>query len=575
MVLPDGAPDSGRPRQRSRALIFAVAALALAFGAIALGALTAPAPEAASQSTTSTTETIDRPVDMENFTVGEIERGEPFEWSQVQAVHDSVPLALLEHDGWVYVFATDMPNFAGHDEGGLRAWRSADGEKWESLGQVIDRSRSVGGVAATSKELIAVEAGEAGVGMAVWRSSDGIEWQAEVIEVDGLTENTYVYPYAIGGNEATTVIASRTGIDVLGILQETLPGVFGDDVSSASLSWGTQSVGEELQFVIWSPLGFPLIEVPASDLGLSDAEIALFESEYGGPGPAVDIWVSADDGEWHRSEIEDAFWISSITTTAAGEMIAAGWDMQGSRLWASFDGFNWEQRNLGLGPERIEIWDGLLVGPSRSGLPSVVTSEDGVTWESIGPEDLFAGSGIISWSTGDFAAGTAGIAAAVDGWMSTAGNSTEEPITLVDGDATLTIGYSTSSYSLQKGGATYRWSMSSSAPPDGVTVDPTTETVTFHDTESGEDLAAFSFDELIEAEQSMWTSSQLEDHHQALIFYGDDGWTVKDAASSMGDTTIHFLEVTDSHVIAAVGSLGGRFSPQASPGFEIWSAPIP
>ncbi|HEX6222350.1 MAG TPA: hypothetical protein VF115_14765 [Acidimicrobiia bacterium] len=578
VVLPEGVPDSNQPSRRRRSsIIFGVAALALAFGAIVLGALTAPPPEAAPESTTSTSaEDIEEPIDFENFTVSEIERGAPLEWSQVQSVDDAYPLALFDHDGWIYLFATDGPSFWGYDGGGLQTWRSQDGRDWESLGQVIDDSRSVMSVASTSQGLIAVEPGRSGDGMTLWRSVDGVAWEPEVIEIDGLTENMVVYPYVIGGNEQILVVTGRTTIDAQRLIQETMTRVFGHDMSSASLSWGTQSSGEEIQIVIWGPLGFPLVEVPASDLGLSAEEMALFETEYRAPEPAVDVWVSADDGEWHRSEIEDAHWISSITTTAGGgEVIVTGWDTQGSRIWTSVDGFNWEQRSLGLGPERVEGWGGLLVGPSRSGLPSVVTSEDGITWESIGPEEHFPGSGIISWNMGIFAAGAGGIAAAVDGWMTTAGDPIRESMTLVDGDASLTIDYATGSYSLEKGDATYRWSMSSSTPPDGVSVDPTSERVTFHDTETGEDLAAFSFDELIEAERSLWANARLDDQHQAFVFYGEDEWTVQDAADAMGDTTILLLEVTDSHVMAAVTSSRGWFSPQDSSGFEIWSAPIP
>lgn len=578
MVLPEGAPDSHRSPKRSRSVQFGIAALALAFGAIALGALTAPLPEAASETTTTTTtDDIEAPIDFENFTIAEIARGTPLTWSQVHSVSDAYPLALFEHDGWTYLFATDVPNFSRHDSGGLRAWRSEDGVDWEALGQVIDQSRSIVNVSGTSQELVAVEAGSMGEDMTLWRSGNGIEWSPETIVIDALTESTMLYPYAIGGNERITAVAVRQGVDVLRLIQENLTGVFGNDVSPAtSFGWEATFENDEVEFVLWGPLGFPLAEIPASDLGLTEEEIEAIESEYLGSGPptGVDIWISTEGGDWLKSELPDAAWVTSITTTSSGVLLATGWGTQTNRLWTSLDGLNWQERDLGLGPERIGSWNGLLIGPSRLGTASVVASEDGLDWESVGLEEHFPPR--ISWGIGAFAAGAGGIVATVDGWTNSTTMTPEEAVVIRDGDATLTIYHSTGSYTLEKGDFTGTWSMSSSRAPDDVKVDPTSERLTFYDIETGAEVASFSFSELIEAEDAFWSTQGLEGHVQALAFTPDmEEWTIQDARSSLEDSNVVNLEVTDSQIVAATVSSGGRFYPQSSPGFEIWTTPVP
>ena len=558
-------------------MLLAVGALALALGAIVLGSLTAPPPEAAPETTTSTTgDDLEPPIDFENFTIAEIERGTPLAWDQAISVSDAYPLALFELEDWNYLFATQLPNFSTNDSGGLQAWRSDDGTDWESLGQVIDQSRSIMSVAGTDQGLIAIETGDMGGDLTLWRSGNGVEWSPETIDVDGLSDNIVLYPQAVGANEKLTVVAARRGVDVLRLIQDALPGAFGHDVSPARFGWGPTFENDEVEFVLWGPLGFPLAEIPVSDLGLTEEEIEVIEDDYLGSGQrtGVELWVSTDGGEWLKGELPEASWVSSITTAPTGELLATGWDNQTDRLWTSLDGFTWQERDLGLGPERIDTWNGLFIGPSRLGTPSVVVSDDGVVWDSVGPDDLFPPR--ISWGIGAFAAGSGGVVAIADGWTNSTTFTPDEAVTLRDGDATLTIDHSTGSYTLEKGDFTHTWSMSSSTAPEGVRVDPTSERLTFYDIDTGEDQASFSFAQLVEAEDSFWSAQSLEGRLQALVFTSDlEEWTIQDAGSSLGGSNIVILEVNDSHVVAATASSGGRFYPQGSPGFEIWSAPIP
>lgn len=552
-------------------MVLAVGALALALGAIVLGSLTAPPPEAApATTTTTTTDDVEPPIDLDNFTIAEIERGTPLEWRQTHSVADAYPLALVEHEGWVYLFATDLPNFAGQREsGGPRAWRSVDGVQWEGLGQVIPANQIVGSVHSTARGLVATEGGANGEHLTLWHSTDGVEWSDEQLVISNGDARLVVYAQAVGGNDQILVVAAMAGIDIPRLIEETI----GVDVGSGNFGWGPNYENGEFTLQLWGPLGFPLAEIPAEDLDLTDEEHEILEAEYQG-GPAFDVWVSAEPGKWLQSDIPEASWVNSITAAPGGQILATGWDNQTNNVWSTFDGFNWEETGIGLPrPDEIQVWNGTLIGLSHSGFASVITSEDGLEWERIGPEDHLPGP--IQWNLGTMASGPGGIAASLHGWQSSTFVPSDEPVVLEDGEATLTIRYDTGSYQVDSGGVSRTWSMNSSQLPDGVTVDLAERLVTFHAPDSDEELASFSFDELTEAESAFWSRPDADDQHDGLVFTpnGQD-WTIQDP-SQWADGSIRFLEVTDSTVLAAVVSQRSMFSPRDSLGFEIWSAPIP
>lgn len=571
MVLPEGAPDRERPKPRRRSIVLAVGALALALGAIVLGSLTAPVPEAAHETTTTTsTADVEQPIDLESFTIAEIERGSPLEWEQVHSVDDGYPLALVEHESWTYIFATDMPNFAANDEGGLRAWRSADGVQWEGLGQVITSGHVIGNVRSTPQGLMAIENGTGGGGLTLWRSTDGVGWSGEPITTAGTGEHVSVYAFAFGGNAELLMVAARTGLDVAGLVEDKLD----LNLDLTTYGWSPNLVNGEYEFVLWGPLGFPLLEISADDLGLTGEERALLEAEYNGRGADYEVWVSAEPGLWLAGEIPDASWVSSITATPNGQIVASGWDNQTNLIWTTTDGFNWEKTIPSpSGPYQVEVWNGSLIGPSEIGPASVMTSADGLEWERIGPEQHLPHQ--MQWNIGVIGTGPGGIAASIHGWRSSTSVPHDEPVVLTDADATLTIDYNTGSYHVESGDITRTWSMNSSEVPDGVTVDLASRLVTFHAPESDVALASFSLDELTDVEAEFWSRRGVEGQYYGLVFTPDGReWSIQDP-SRFTNGSIRLLEVNESHVVAAVISDRGRFSPQTSPGFEIWSAPIP
>lgn len=148
MVLPDGTKsDQNRPG-RSRALLFAVAALAIVAGFVALGSLS-PSEQVAVDTTTTTTTIpeVEAPIDLENFSVSQIATGPPLEWERMTGSTRGYPITVTEHEGTFHLFAsarapTAPPglNWLGSsDQGpaGLVTWRSENGENWERMGETV------------------------------------------------------------------------------------------------------------------------------------------------------------------------------------------------------------------------------------------------------------------------------------------------------------------------------------------------------------------------------------------------------------------------------------------------------
>jgi hypothetical protein len=148
-------------------------------------------------------------------------------------------------------------------------------------------------------------------------------------------------------------------------------------------------------------------------------------------------------------------------------------------------------------------------------------------------------------------------------------------VTLVDGEATLTLNYETSAVTLTSGSTTHTWQMWSLTAQDGIEADLATETVTFSTGDHGAIEATFGFDELIEAETGFWSHSEGDRRHMAFAFSPDgESWTIQDVGSVFSeDAFVTGSEVTGDSVVAVVVRSDQLFG--SLPGFEVWSAPIP
>lgn len=589
MVLPDSpGSDSSRPKT-GRTALFVAAALLIVVGFTALGVLSPAEPVAIEETTTTSTtiEEVEPPIDPENFTVDQIARGEPFEWRSAMHLDDTFPIALFDHEGWIYLFSTERPNFSGFDQGGLRGWRTADAESWEPLGQVIPESHVITRVSSTGQGVVALEWRESGKAFALWQSDNGIEWSVEEVPVQDLDVGRAVSPSAAGGSDSMLVVAGQVNVDVHRRLQERLSSQGGESLDLTLFGWGIEIIGDEVQFQLYGPLGFPLAVVTSDELGLSPEEVEAVIDEYEGRDPETIVWSRREESGWQQAEIPGAFSIETIRATPDGDVVAFGYGRTGFSTWSSRDGLNWEETAATRGPYRIDDWHGRLVGPSDTGRAAVVVSDEDDSWEDIGPATHFPNA--FDWTIDATGAGPGGIAAMITGWDRGSFEPVEpgEPPELTSNGATLTLDLYNGSYTLQTPDGTMHTWTTQRGTPEGVSLDMANAAITFHDPDTGDLIAAFPIEDIREVQNSYWAGHPSPAAHHAFAFTPDGvEWTIQDLLATCPnegwcrifgrDSSISHLEVTESHVVAIiVMSAAGRFDPTLPPGFQVWSAPIP
>ena len=572
MITPDDAGSNKGKPSPGRAMLLGVAALVVFGGIVVLGNLTTPGPARIENSTTTTTEGLDPPLDTGDFTVSQIARGIPFDWRSNLTVERGYPLELLDHRGDIYLFVIDAPDFNGFRATGLRAWKSGDGVMWESLGQVIPEGHVISGVSSAGEGLVALEPGSAGAGFTVWRSSDGVEWEPEDVAVDAPSNLVVMRPVSSGGTEGLLVVSENRELHVANLIGERLGVRYGDTVQMGPYGWSTDIDFEgDLGFTLYGPVGLPLAFVTADELGLTEEERALITDIYE-DSDRRSIWVETDTG-WTIREIPDATVVQWIGGTPDGRVIAIGYGSRGLNAWATRDASSWESLPSFPGPYHIDHWRDRIVGPSAERRATLLASDGDGGWDEIGPSWHLPDD--LDWSVGEVAAGPGGVAAIINGWGNALGPAMpDRPPTLTDGGAVLTLDFRAGVYSIEipDSGATHTWSTGRQLPR-GVEPDLDGGTISFRDPDTGELLGTFAFDDINASANEYWSDQGSRENVQAFAFTDDPiDWTIQEL-TALGDVEIAHLEVTGSHVVAA--GIHDDFNATTQSGFELWSAEIP
>lgn len=574
MITPDGGGHDGNRSRTGRAVLLGAAALVVFAGLIAVGVLTSPNPQVADEATTTTgVNEIEPPVDPDAWTVSQIARGEQFDWQSSLSVDEGFPIALLDHRGSIYLFATEAPDFSGLRPGGLQAWKTTDGVAWEPLGQVIPDNHVISGVSSTGQGLVALEPGSPGTGFTVWRSPDGVDWEPEDVEVHDSSDLIVMRPVSTGGAEGLLVVSGAEHLHVSDLIEERLDRRYSTSIEMEPYGWSTSiTFDDEILFTLYGPVGLPLATVTADELELTERERTLIEEVYA-DADQRSIWVKTRSG-WTVREIPDADVIQWIGSTPDGRVIATGYGKSGLNAWATRDGSSWESLPSFPGPYHIDSWGNRIVGPSNSRRASILVSNNSGGWDDIGPAGYLPA--LLDWSIGSLGAGRGGVAAIINGWGELPGESLPQaPPTLTNEDATLTLRFRSGEYTLDTGDpgkGPYRWSMGGDTP-GGMQADLEAGTLSFHDPDTGELLATFDFASINQAANEYWSNQGSRGNVQAFSFTDERGaWTIQDLTPMRG-IEIGLVEVTDSHVVLA--GIRDDFNPTTAPGFEVWSGEIP
>lgn len=570
MITPEGS-GSEHPRAPGRrsAVLVGVAGVMVLAGLIILGALTSPDPEAAAITTTTTLDDIEPPIDPDTFTVDQIATGPPLSWELVMAIDDHLPLALVDHEGAIYLFA-GAEHIGGPDYGGLMAWRSRDGTDWEGLGQVIAADHRITAIASTAQGLVAAGIRLGDKAMLVWESADAVEWTGSVVPAP--TDGAYFFhdPSELGASDDVLVLSSNVRYDRERLLEDRLRAL-GIDLDLSELVWNLRWLGAEgHHLIINGPLGVPVLRHPVDGLELSDQEREELVSELSDP-LGTDIWVRDSNGNWENGVIGDARRVDSIVTTPTGGLIAYGTGTAGRLAKTSGDGLDWEPAVSTVSPWQPQSWKQRFVGAVNT--PDLVVSADGETWRAAGLSDRFPDQ--LPWAPIAVGAGEGGVAMFVRGTRPLAPpveDIAPRQLDTVDG-STLTYDFASNTFHVMTDGTGYEWTVDG----EGTEVDPRRGIVEFHRRESGDVLASVTFAELQRVSREHAADRFDGAEPLSALAFSEDGeeWIIQDMTPEIGaNATMWLLEVTSDRVVAAVrGTVGSQVS--GAPGFEIWSAPIP
>lgn len=578
MVSPEGIGTQPDRPKSGRGILIAVAALVIAAGFAVLGALS-PAEELAVETTTTTSATtttvIEAPIDLDNFDIGQIVTGEPLDMALAAEIDGGYPLALVEQDDGFYAFVTTTSDWLA-SRGGLLAWHSEDGSSWRPLGMVIDDRYQVTRVIGTAGSLVAVGVSIDEGTVMMWRSDDATVWEASEVSRGTPSAHQRALPTAVGFDGTTTVVATTTGDDLQGLIEQALDGS-GMDVDLSRWGWGLET-GQDgsTTIVLTGPLGIEIDRIPLEDLPLTDEERQILETGFhSGPDESI-MWVHDPSSGWAQTTVDGVFGIDTILRTSTGELVARGWGNNGMVTVTTDDGRVWARAEGGFdGPWLAERWGDFLVGPSDRSIPELLVSTDGESWDGAGLATHFPVA--INWSTHPMAAGAGGVALVA---RSTSGDSIEsgDPPTLhTDKGNLVALDPSQGRLTLEAAGATHSWQIYGRSGADDLLLDLERETIELLDPEAGVSFGRLTFDDLQSAEQEFYRSQYWDEEHRALVFTPDtETWVIQDLADYIGpEAVISDLMVGADRLLAVVLPQGDWYYPTAGGGFEIWTAPLP
>jgi hypothetical protein len=405
-------PRSARRWRIALALVATAAAgIGLGYAIGGTAPIRGPAPQAVepkaaggereSDTGSEDAETSSMSADVDEASGPETTKGLGTEWRRVDVG------AELFADADVFDVARGGPGFvavgAFRNRGGA-VWTSQDGRKWSAVPWPDAERQVPTSLASRGAELVAVgvetvSADGVDVRMAFWTSVDGLSWTRGEHDDVVLTGQMEFMPTVVSTSRGWFAMAYDGSSTVLWS-------------SDDGVAW-SRAATDDRTFE-----GSVLVSLAEGGPGLVGVG---FEIEGGGIGrPSVAVWVSDEGGAWSRVELgegvfEDAWMVSVVPggpgLVAVGSSKPVSATTDAAAVWTSEDGLTWEQVPPdeavfgGDGDEGISAVTStessfVAVGGDKTGA-RVWTSPDGLTWSRVSAPEIFAGGGMLTVASGE------------------------------------------------------------------------------------------------------------------------------------------------------------------------------
>lgn len=427
----------------------------------------------------------------------------PLSWSIVRDQVEGYPLALVELDRSIFVYATELAPFWSVSSSGARAFQYTSGGDWIDHGLVIEADAQVNAIAVGDDGLLATGLSGAGEPV-VWRSDDGTTWRAE--QLPGTAVDGFAWrPAAIAERDGVVVVASSP-IDPWQQVTTAVYERFGPDVIGIN---GHDWSPDTDDVTVRGPFGLQLASVPLDELGL-DAD--LLDDGASRPQPSP-IWVY-DQGAWASNVVTGQ--VTTLTTSADGGIhLAMSTD---SGEISTYRHGTWRPRAADTNLFGLQPWNDGFVGRGDADRLAFLDADFGLVSETL-PPGLGVGDAVLD----TFATGPLGLMVSSRVWDSEATEALEDSAVVVLRDGyRLEVGpvhllqVSRDGEELVRANA---WSSDS----DGYRADLDCEepSIIFLDPETGEDLVAFTLAEMRELEAEVQPQIEYPDQAISMLFSPD------------------------------------------------------
>jgi hypothetical protein len=550
VVSPDGwQEDSKNPRSKSklhgRGPAVAVGVGLLIVAAAVLSSLTRPEHVA-------TEPTITAPPLQAPSTTSEIypfEIGAPLIWRVEDRFESRPPISVITIGNVPFVFTAATVDESGVARGLDTWWPGLDGV-WRPTVQSISPQFSIDTVAPIAGGAIAagtnVDTGEHWF----FRTFNGAEWASERLPP--------LPSHVTASDWMTQMLFEQNGYTVLALLptdrrqQEMgriLADHFGvDDVETFGWDWSHS--GTNL-FRINGPMGITVGVVSGEELGLTAEEISPIFQGQDTIGSLL-TYVRTPDSDWRSVEIDGVQWMESLLIGPEGVPLMIGYGIEGRGEWVLTDGLLWERSGLITGLSSVDSvtpWGDRYIGQMY---PYLAVSTDGRSWERLDVSRLLPER--YEWGYWPFSRSASGIAVGANGY-SRQRDHQPVPFELEREGFVLEFDDMVGRLTLSRDGVivstTSTWSFFNI---DDVAADLINETITFLDSETGEALVTFGYDEIQDADMRRWQTDS-SGSSKTVVMYSEDltTWSLGELPPETDTPTyLSGLATTDSRIYAVL-----------------------